>query len=125
VAFVESPETPQEMRRVAAEVPAPVLANLVEGGRTPMLSADDLEGIGYRVAIYPNSITRLIGRMGAQLYAGLRRDGDTRAFADRMLDHRALWDLFDYPDFIALEGRYAAPAASARIDGAPGAPAAR
>jgi 2-methylisocitrate lyase-like PEP mutase family enzyme len=125
VAFVESPETPQEMRRVAAEVPAPVLANLVEGGRTPMLSADDLEGIGYRVAIYPNSITRLIGRMGAQLYAGLRRDGDTRAFADRMLDHRALWDLFDYPDFIALEGRYAAPAASARIAGAPGAPAAR
>jgi 2-methylisocitrate lyase-like PEP mutase family enzyme len=110
------------MRRIAASISAPVLANLVEGGRTPMMSAGELEAIGYRVAIYPNSITRLIGSMGAQLYASLRRDGDTRAFTDRMLDHRALWDLFDYPDFIALEGRYASADEPAQPGRAPSGP---
>jgi 2-methylisocitrate lyase-like PEP mutase family enzyme len=122
VAFVESPEGPDEMRRIAASIAAPVLANLVEGGRTPMMTAAELEAIGYRVAIYPNSITRLIGRMGAQLYASLRSQGDTRAFTDRMLDHRALWDLFDYPEFVALEGRYASsdePAPPGRAAGGP------
>jgi len=118
VAFVESPESPEEMRRIASSIAAPVLANLVEGGRTPMLPAAELERIGYRVAIYPNSITRLIGRMGGQLYASLRRDGGTGAFADRMLDHRALWDLFDYPEFIALEERYAVAAEPALPAGA-------
>jgi 2-methylisocitrate lyase-like PEP mutase family enzyme len=95
------------MRRITREVPAPALANIVEGGRTPNLPAAELQAIGYRLAIYPNSITRMIGRMGAMLYETLLHEGTTRSWADRMLDHRALWDLFDYPDFIALESRYA------------------
>lgn len=107
VVFVESPESEAEMRRIVAEVGAPALANLVEGGRTPLLGADQLGQLGYRIAIYPNSITRLFAHAGAALYAALRQDGSTRAFSDRMLDHRGLWDLFDYPDFIALESRYA------------------
>jgi carboxyvinyl-carboxyphosphonate phosphorylmutase len=107
VVFVESPESDEEMRRIVAEVGAPALANLVEGGRTPLLSAERLGQIGYRIAIYPNSITRLFAHAGASLYEALRRDGSTRAFSDRMLDHRGLWDLFDYPDFIELESRYA------------------
>lgn len=107
VVFVESPESADEMRRITREVPAPALANIVEGGRTPNLPAAELQSIGYRMAIYPNSITRMIGRMGAMLYETLLHEGTTRSWADRMLDHRALWDLFDYPDFIALESRYA------------------
>jgi 2-methylisocitrate lyase-like PEP mutase family enzyme len=108
VIFVESPESEQEMQRVVGELNAPALANLVEGGRTPLLSAGDLTRVGYRVAIYPNSITRLFARAGAELYQALRQDGSTAAFSNRMLNHRELWDLFDYPDFINLESRYAA-----------------
>ena len=108
VIFVESPESEQEMQRVVRELNAPALANLVEGGRTPLLSAADLTRIGYRVAIYPNSITRLFARAGAELYQALRRDGSTAALSNRMLNHRELWDLFDYPDFINVESRYAA-----------------
>lgn len=114
VAFVESPESPDEMRRITRDVPAPTLANIVEGGRTPNLPASELEAIGYRISIHPNAITRMIGRMGAELYAHLHREGSTHAWSDRMLDHRALWDLFDYPAFIELEGRYAAAPAPDR-----------
>jgi len=106
VIFVESPESKAEMARITREVPAPTLANLVEGGRTPILTRDELNSIGYRLAIYPNSLTRLIGRMGAVMLDALQSTGTTASMAEHMLSHRALWDLFDYDDWIACESRY-------------------
>jgi len=108
--FVESPESVDEMRRVNAEVRSLNLANQVEGGRTPLLPAEELSSLGYRVAIYPNSITRLFARVGQEFFSELQRTGSTRAFRDRMLDHRALWNLFEYPAFLEAEARYAAGA---------------
>jgi 2-methylisocitrate lyase-like PEP mutase family enzyme len=108
VLFVESPESVEEMARITREVKAPTLSNQVEGGRTPLLPASQLETLGYRMAIYPNSVTRLFAQAGRELFEGLRAGGSTQSFADRMLDHRALWDLFEYPAFMAAEHRYAA-----------------
>lgn len=107
IVFVESPESVEEMRRVTGELRVPTLANQVEGGRTPMLPAGELEAIGFGVAIYPNSITRLFGHMGQLLFTELRESGSTRAFGGRMLDHRALWELFEHRRFIEVEERYA------------------
>jgi len=107
VIFVESPESVEEMRRVTGEMCVPTLANQVEGGRTPMLPASELQAIGFGLAIYPNSITRLFGHMGQLLFTELRESGSTRAFGDRMLDHRALWELFEHRRFIELEAQYA------------------
>lgn len=105
IIFVESPESVEEMRRVT-RLGVPTLANQVEGGRTPMLPKDELQAIGFSLAIYPNSITRLIGHAGQLLFNELRTSGSTRAFADRMLDHRELWEMFEHREFIALEERY-------------------
>lgn len=93
------------MARVASTISVPVLANMVEGGRTPLLPARQLEALGFRLAIYPNSLTRLIGKVGAELMQTLRRDGHTLNMSDSMLDHRQLWDLFDYPRWVETEGR--------------------
>jgi 2,3-dimethylmalate lyase len=109
VLFVESPESREEMRAINARIPAPTLANMVEGGRTPFLPADDLVALGYRIAIYPNSLTRLIGRQGAVMLAALAETGTTEGVRDTMLDHRELWSLFDYPDWAALEARFMGP----------------
>ncbi len=106
VLFVESPESEAEMRRLNEVLGAPTLANMVEGGRTPVLAANELEGLGYALAIYPNSLTRLIASEGARMLATLKQDGSTAGFADRMLDHRGLWDLFDYPQWTELEDRF-------------------
>ena len=105
VIFVESPESEEEMARVARTIPVPTLVNMVEGGRTPLLPAETLEALGFRLAIYPNSLTRLIGKVGADLMQCLRRDGHTQSMHDNMLDHRALWDLFDYPRWVETENR--------------------
>lgn len=107
VVFVESPESVEEMRRITSEVRVPTLANQVEGGRTPMLPAEELQAIGFGLAIYPNSITRLFSHVGQLLFTELRESGSTRAFGDRMLDHGALWELFEHRKFIELEAQYA------------------
>lgn len=107
VLFVESPESEAEMARICETFAGtPTLANMVEGGRTPFLPAGRLESLGYRLAIFPNSLTRVFARTGLELMNELRRSGTTEAFAGRMYDHRALWSLFDYDTWLALEGRY-------------------
>jgi 2-methylisocitrate lyase-like PEP mutase family enzyme len=106
VIFVESPETPEEMRRICAEIPAPTLANMVEGGRTPLLDQRALQEIGYKVVIYPNSLTRVVARAGQRLLDELKRGGTTTGLAADMLTHGELWDLFGRREWEAIERRF-------------------
>ena len=106
VAFVESPESVDEMRLLNQSIATPTLANQVEGGKTPMLPASELEALGYGLAIYPNSITRVFASIGNTLYGELLKTGSTKSMSHQMLNHRGLWNLFDYPEFIELEGHY-------------------
>lgn len=106
VLFVESPESESEMQLINQRIKGPTLANMVEGGRTPVLPAANLQLLGYSLAIFPNSITRMIAKQGASLMASLKQTGSTAEFADRMVEHRGLWDLFDYPTWTALERRF-------------------
>jgi 2-methylisocitrate lyase-like PEP mutase family enzyme len=53
VVFVEAPESRAELERVAAAIDAPLMVNLLEGGKTPLLPREDLEALGYKLAIYP------------------------------------------------------------------------
>jgi 2-methylisocitrate lyase-like PEP mutase family enzyme len=106
VAFVESPESVEEMRLLNQAIETPTLANQVEGGRTPMLPAKELEELGYGLAIYPNSITRVFASIGNTLYMELLKTGSTQSMSNQMLDHRGLWNLFEYPAFIELENNY-------------------
>ena len=106
VLFVESPETKEEMAEINRQLKAPTLANMVEGGRTPLANATELQSLGYSLAIYPNSLTRLFAFQGARMLAELNATGSTDGFKGEMLDHRALWDLFDYPEWTALEERF-------------------
>ena len=106
VLFIESPESEDEMRRINKALDCPTLANMVEGGRTPVCPAAKLQSLGYDLAIYPNSLTRLIAFQGAELLHSLRQTGSTESFSEKMLDHRALWDLFDYPQWTSLEEKF-------------------
>lgn len=110
ILFVESPESTDEMRTICARFAgrAPTLANLVEGGRTPILPARELAAIGYGVAIYPNSLTRAFAHAGQEIMRTLKETGTTAGFADRMLDHRQLWSLFDYDTWLKLEADFGA-----------------
>lgn len=81
VVFVESPETEAEMAEIGRSIAAPLLANMVEGGRTPILPAATLEKLGYAIAIYP-----AVGFLAAaaaleRAYAHLKQHGDSNALA--------------------------------------------
>ena len=106
ILFVESPEDEGELQQVAQSVSGPVLANMVEGGRTPVLPSRQLEEMGYRIAIFPNSLTRLLGRMGQLLMEELKRSGTTAAMSGQMMGHQDLWNLFESRLWVWLEQRF-------------------
>lgn len=72
VIFVEAPESGEEIERVAAEVSAPLLFNVVPGGRSPVISETDLERLGFRIAIYPAA---LLGAAAAAMTSALTQLG--------------------------------------------------
>lgn len=104
--FVEAPRTVEQMRRICAAVQAPLLANNIEGGLTPMLTAAELQEIGYAVVTHPVALTYAVARAARELFATLRRDGITTAFADRMLDFDGFNQLVGLPDLRAREQAY-------------------
>jgi len=108
VIFVESPESESEMRLITKTIDGPTLANMVEGGRTPFLPATALREIGYRVAIYPNSLTRTLARAGQRVLRHLRTTGSTQGMAELMVNHRELWSLFEYAKWTETERRLSA-----------------
>ena len=85
VVFVESPLTVEELERVGVELGprVPLLANMVEGGKTPLLSADELYGLGYRIVIFPGLLTRITVRAVQEALAVLRAAGDSRPLLPR------------------------------------------
>ena len=106
ILFVESPESEDEMVRIHRRIDAPTLANMVEGGRTPILPAPRLQAIGYRIAIFPNSLTRLLGKTALALLDDLKQAGTTDGWRSRMFGHRELWDLFEYDRWLEVERRF-------------------
>jgi len=106
IAFVEAPPSEAELAQVPQRLDMPCLANMVEGGRTPVLPFPTLEAMGFKVAIYPNSLTRLFARAGQDLLAGLKSSGGTAGFANQMLDHGQLWSLFENEKWQQLEKRF-------------------
>ncbi len=106
--FVEAPRTRADLARVTAALGAtrPLLANMVEGGRTPVLSAPELEAIGFRIVIFPGGIVRALARTARDYYASLASARTTEPFRDRMLDLAGLNELIGTPELLALGKRY-------------------
>jgi 2-methylisocitrate lyase-like PEP mutase family enzyme len=109
ILFVEAPKSREDLGRItkALNGRAPLLANMVEGGKTPVLSAAELEAIGFALVIFPGGIVRAFGRLASEYYASLAKHGSSEPFRDRMLDFTGLNDLIGTPELLALAKRYA------------------
>jgi len=107
--FVESPQSVEELKEVRRRVPGPLLANMVEGGKTPWLTVNELEEIGYQIVIYP-----LTGWMGAavavrELMKTLKETGTTQGFWEKTgmkMSFRELFDVLGYPTIQEQERRF-------------------
>jgi 2-methylisocitrate lyase-like PEP mutase family enzyme len=106
--FVEALRTPEQMdsvcRRFAARVP--LLANMVEGGQTPLQSADELGARGFRIVIFPGGAARAAAHALAGFYGSLRAHGTTAPWRDRMLDFDGLNAAIGTPELLANGRRY-------------------
>jgi 2-methylisocitrate lyase-like PEP mutase family enzyme len=108
IVFVESPESEEEMKRIGGEVGAPLLANMVEGGRTPLLPAARLKALGYAVAIYP-----AVGFLAAtaaldRVYGHLLAHGDSTGLpAQESYGFGRMCELMGFPDAWSFEKNWA------------------
>jgi 2-methylisocitrate lyase-like PEP mutase family enzyme len=106
--FVEAPPSRDVLEALPGRIPAPLVANMVEGGLTPTVSAAELGAMGYRVVLFANTALRVSAAAVRDAFAELRRTGDTRGLADRMLTWEDRQALVGLPEIEALERRYAA-----------------
>ncbi|TYC64238.1 isocitrate lyase/PEP mutase family protein [Rhodobacterales bacterium] len=106
--FIEAPRSGEEMARIADRFGTriPLLANMVEGGATPISSARDLEEAGFSIVIFPGGIVRALARTAVDYYASLGQHGSNRPFSDRMFDFSGLNDLIGTADMLATGKRY-------------------
>jgi 2-methylisocitrate lyase-like PEP mutase family enzyme len=110
VLFVEAPKTREELARVTKALPGiPLMANMVEGGKTPPLPAAQLEAIGFALVIFPGGIVRALAHHAAGYYASLAASGTTEPFRNQMLDFDGLNRVIGTPEMIALGKRYESP----------------
>ena len=109
------------MRKIVSRLGAraPLLANMVEGGKTPILSADELAKLGYRVAIFPGGLARAVARCMIEYFDSLKAHGTTAPFRARMLDFEALNALIGTPELLKLGSAYDAAAANAGVERKP------
>ena len=106
--FVEALRTPEQMRAACARLAhrAPLLANMVEGGHTPVHSAAQLGEMGFRIAIFPGGTARAVAHTLAGYYASLRAHGSTQPWRGQMLDFDGLNALIGTPGLLAQGKRY-------------------
>jgi 2-methylisocitrate lyase-like PEP mutase family enzyme len=108
VLFVEAPRDRAQMAAVVQALGGtrPLMANMVEGGDTPISTTAELGALGFRLVIFPGGIVRALARTAQDYYRSLAANGSNAPFADRMFDFTALNALIGTPEMLALGRRY-------------------
>jgi len=108
VLFIEALRSLEQFERAGRELGGriPLLANMVEGGKTPLLSIGELGALGFRLAIHPGAMVRVVGQAATNYLATLRSEGTTRGMLDRMFDFQQLNAVIGTDDMLRRGERY-------------------
>jgi 2-methylisocitrate lyase-like PEP mutase family enzyme len=106
--FIEALRNPEQMRAACARFARriPLLANMVEGGKTPILSAQELARTGFRIVIFPGGTARAVAHTLQRYYGALHKDGTTDAVRKEMLDFDGLNAVIGTPELLAAGKKY-------------------
>jgi len=99
--FIEAPETKNEMREIAKQVPGPLVANMLERGVTPLMGPKELQDLGFDLVVWPLAPLYAVARSLTDVYTTLRREGSTMS----ILDHLMPFDEFN--QIVGLNEKYA------------------
>lgn len=105
--FIEAPKSIEEMARICREVKAPLVANMIEGGKTPLLSIDELEKLGYRFILFPLTAIFASAHAIMEALSLLKDRKDTRSIMHRLLTFNEFNKLVGLDELKMLEKRYA------------------
>jgi methylisocitrate lyase len=104
--FIEAPESVADLERIAQAIPGPKVANMVEGGRTPLLSPAELHDLGFDLIVNPVAGLLAATKALRETYALLRRDGTLRDHGDGLLSFDELNDLLGLERHYALDAKF-------------------
>ena len=94
--FPEALQSAEEFKTFAGEIKAPLLANMTEFGKSPLLSFKELSDLGYRMVIYPMSAFRVSMKASEEFLRDLKKQGTQSGWIDKMQTRQELYDLLDY-----------------------------
>jgi 2-methylisocitrate lyase-like PEP mutase family enzyme len=108
VLFIEAPQSAEQIAAIGNRFGGrvPLLANMVEGGRTPLRDAAELETIGFSIAIFPGGTVRAVAHHLTDYFASLKAHGTTGPFRDRMLDFKGINDIVGTESMLETGKRY-------------------
>ncbi len=104
--FPEALRGPEEFKRFAEEVKAPLVANMTEFGQSPLLSLDELADLGYAAVLYPVTMLRVAMRAVEAALAVLADEGTQQSLLDLMQTRQELYDLIGYSDYDERDRKY-------------------
>ncbi|MDB5546245.1 MAG: prpB [Hyphomicrobiales bacterium] len=108
VLFVEAPQSLEELTAMVRELRdvAPLMGNMVEGGRTPLHSASEMHALGFGLVIFPGGIVRALARTAVDYYASLKKHGENGPFRERMFDFDELNGVLGTSDLMRKGATY-------------------
>ena len=104
--FVEAPRSLDEMKRIGKEINAPLVANMIEGGATPLSSAETLSKIGFNVILYPLSVLYANTFATMNILQELKKTGNTSKYKQKVVNFDQFNDLVELPKFRKMEKKY-------------------
>ncbi|MBC8281386.1 MAG: isocitrate lyase/phosphoenolpyruvate mutase family protein [Chloroflexi bacterium] len=107
--FVEALRTPEEVEQIGKNISVPLLYNFVESGKSPLLSAADLEKFGFKIVIYPASALLAVTHVVEKIMAQLKETGTTAHLMDNMVSLEACFEAVGLSEMLAEDARFASP----------------
>jgi len=104
--FVEAPRSLDEMKKIGKEISAPLVANMIEGGATPLSSAETLNKMGFKIILYPLSVLYANTFATMNILKELKKSGETTKYKQKVVNFDQFNDLVELSKFRKMEKRY-------------------
>jgi len=104
--FVEAPKSLEEMKKIGKEINAPLVANMIEGGATPLSSAETLNKMGFKIILYPLSVLYANTFATMNILKELKKSGNTTKYKQKVVNFDQFNDLVELPKFRKMEKKY-------------------
>ncbi len=104
--FVEAPRSLDEMKKIGREINAPLVANMIEGGATPLSSAETLNKMGFKIILYPLSVLYANTFATMNILKELKKSGNTTKYKQKVVNFDQFNDLVELPKFRKMEKKY-------------------